>query len=188
LIVLIELSREKLEEQRNIERDRLQHLATHDPLTQIPNRALFEEALERVVSGHRLSDTSAILFYIDLDDFKPVNDRWGHDTGDKVLQVIAARLKASTREKDIVARLGGDEFAVLMNGIEKNIPVDSLAETIHNRIAEEIHISGQHFHLSCSIGICIFPEQADNADQLWQRADNAMYEAKKKSRRWHLYA
>jgi diguanylate cyclase (GGDEF)-like protein len=77
---------------------------------------------------------------------------------------------------------------VLMNDIEKNTPVDSLAEAIHNRIAEEIHISEQHFHLSCSIGICIFPEQADNADQFWQRADNAMYEAKKKSQRWHLYA
>ena len=188
LLVLIEWSREKITRQRDTERERYRYLATHDALTDLANRSLFEERLNNAIKKSELDDSRVVLLYIDLDDFKPINDRWGHEVGDRVLKIIAARLISTTRSSDTVARLGGDEFAVLMPGLNRNTSVSQLSDAIHKRITQSIHLHGRNLSIGCSIGICSYPENAVNPKQLWQQADAAMYVAKKSEARWHIHS
>ncbi|WP_101758358.1 GGDEF domain-containing protein [Oceanicoccus sp. KOV_DT_Chl] len=187
LILLTELSRGQLEVQRHIEKEKFRYLATHDGLTQLANRRLFEDKLKQAIEQSQKNNTKVLLLYIDLDKFKPINDQWGHDVGDQVLQVIAARLKTATRERDTTARLGGDEFAVLLPDLEKNASINKLTESLYERITQPINLHGRFFDIGCSIGICSYPEYADSSAQLWKQADAAMYIAKKKSVRWHIH-
>ncbi|ARN73735.1 GGDEF domain-containing protein [Oceanicoccus sagamiensis] len=187
LILLIELSRDQLEFQRNNEQEKLRYMATHDGLTKLANRSLFEERLKAAIDQSESNDSKVLLLYLDLDKFKPINDEWGHDMGDRVLKIVAARLKATTRECDTVARLGGDEFAVVLPNLVKDISVNKLTESIYDRITQPINLHGKHFNIGCSIGICSYPESANSSEQLWQQADAAMYIAKKKSARWHIH-
>lgn len=187
LIMMIEVSREQLERQRSIERGRFKYMATHDALTRIANRALFEERL-KVAIRKNSSNTQVVLLYLDLDNFKPINDQWGHSCGDTVLQVFASRLLESTRDSDTVARLGGDEFAVLFTEIENETNINILVNSLYNRVTQGVNINSETIEVQCSIGICQYPVNASSAEELWNNADSAMYTAKKDhAKHWHIY-
>lgn len=187
LILLIELSRGQLEAQRHQEQEKFRYMATHDGLTALANRRLFEERLNHAIEHSQQHDGKVLLLYLDLDKFKPINDEWGHDTGDNVLKVVAARMKAAIRDKDTVARLGGDEFAILLPSLDHSVSTAKLTESIYQRVTQPIHIKGKFFDIDCSIGVCCYPQDATSADELWQLADDAMYKAKKSEARWHAH-
>lgn len=158
---------------------RITELATHDNLTGLANRRVFYEMLEAAMEqAKRRSETLAVLF-IDLDNFKPINDTWGHDAGDKVLIEIALRLRSSIRATDSIARIGGDEFLLLLNPVKNRSEARNVAEKIIHIVGEPIEIKNVKTKVGMSIGISIFPEEDTTADQLIINADSAMYKIKK---------
>jgi diguanylate cyclase (GGDEF)-like protein len=158
-------------------KDRLAHEASHDPLTELPNRRRFTEQLERMCGRGREGDLISVLF-LDLDGFKTVNDRFGHECGNELLRSVAGRLRGCVRPGDVVARMGGDEFTVLLTRLENIAPAVEVAERICRMLADPFVIAGVDTTISASIGIAAAP--ADNADagDLLRRADVAMYRAK----------
>ncbi|MBA3995632.1 MAG: hypothetical protein C0466_00480 [Candidatus Accumulibacter sp.] len=157
---------------------RFRHLAYHDPLTQLPNRRLLEDRLEQAIRSARRNEQQLALLLIDLDRFKPINDRYGHAVGDRVLETIAERLRACVRETDTVARLGGDEFVVLLSSVEMQEDATLVADKIHACITEPI-AAGEHLHrVGSSIGISLYPQHGDTPETLLHRADHAMYHGK----------
>jgi len=162
------------------EKTRAYHLASHDYLTGIPNRMLFNELAVAALGRARRDDSLYALFFMDLDGFKPINDTLGHATGDLLLQAVAQRLRASLREYDLVARLGGDEFVVLLSDIQYQTQIAEIAEKLVRVIGDPYpNIDGHVLGTSLSIGIALFPEDGENVDELLLKADNAMYVAKK---------
>lgn len=163
--------------------DDLERLAFYDPLTALPNRLLFRERLERslkVAKRSRVKRTG--LLYLDLDRFKQVNDTYGHTTGDDLLQEAASRLSHLVREVDTVARLGGDEFAIVLHEIRDTAIAAIIAEKLIAALNQPFHVSGHTCHIGTSIGIAIAPDHAATAEELIERADTAMYQAKKGGR------
>jgi diguanylate cyclase (GGDEF)-like protein len=159
-------------------RNRIWHLAHHDPLTDLPNRWLFNDRLDRaLLRGQRESETVA-LHFLDLDGFKAANDSFGHLTGDRVLVAVAQRLGACIRESDTLARIGGDEFAVVQSAATGRAGAVMLAERMLAALDAPVAIEGHSLHISASIGIGLFPDQATSPDQLRQIADQALYRAK----------
>ena len=156
----------------------LQHMARHDPLTALPNRALFNDrlqtALARVQGGQRLA-----LLYIDLDKFKQVNDSFGHPVGDLLLQEVAQRIKHCVRESDTVGRIGGDEFVVLLHQHRQAGACHGHRREDPRRPGTPFELAGQRLRISSSIGIATCPEHGDDNKQLIRHADEAMYAAKK---------
>jgi diguanylate cyclase (GGDEF)-like protein len=159
--------------------DRITHQALHDQLTGLANRTQFAEALRKAVKRARQRDESVTIFYIDLDDFKPVNDGFGHDIGDRLLTALGQRLKASTRATDVVARLGGDEFAVLIASPASPADADSVLDRLDAAFADPFMLDGHTLRLTASIGRAVFPDDADSADGLLRHADASMFEAKR---------
>jgi len=156
----------------------VEQLALHDPLTGLPNRKLFLDHLNMSISAARRSKHKLAVLFVDLDRFKLVNDSLGHSVGDKVLQVVAARLRAVLRETDTVARMGGDEFTVLapiVNNVEDAIYV---ARKIRDAVKEVIAIEGRELFVTASIGIGIYPDDGADSNILLRNADAAMYRAK----------
>lgn len=166
----------------------LAHHASHDALTGLVNRSLFEDRLDQeVASANRRGERLAVLF-IDLDDFKPINDTLGHAAGDDVLREVARRLLASVRPGDAVARLGGDEFVLLIAGVTQEEEVLSLVERLMHQIARPYLINQHELYLTCSIGISLSDPAVGEARQLIQKADMAMYQAKQQGRNaYHWY-
>lgn len=158
--------------------NRIRHLGQHDTLTGLPNRALFHDRMETALAAARRDDTRLAMIFIDLDRFKPVNDRYGHVVGDKLLQTIAARLAASIRESDTAARLGGDEFVVLLRNIDSLEHAHSVAEKLTNTLSAPITIDGHALDISASIGLALYPDDGLEIDDLYRSADTAMYQAK----------
>ncbi|HEX6115022.1 MAG TPA: GGDEF domain-containing protein [Geminicoccaceae bacterium] len=159
-------------------RNRIWHLAHHDPLTDLPNRWLFNDRLNQALRrGQRQGETVA-LHYFDLDDFKAVNDSFGHLTGDRLLVAVAQRLGACVRESDTLARIGGDEFAVVQSGATGRAGAVMLAERMLAALDAPVTIDGHALRISASIGVGLFPEQATSPEQLHQIADQALYRAK----------
>ncbi|MCP5269331.1 MAG: diguanylate cyclase [Zoogloeaceae bacterium] len=156
----------------------LRQQAQTDALTGLPNRALFEDRLERALASATRKQRQAAILFIDLDKFKAVNDSLGHAAGDQLLQEVSMRLAACLRVMDTVSRLGGDEFTVLLPEIESENDAISVAEKITAAIARPVDISGHEVHVTCSVGIALFPEDADEAGSLLRHADFAMYSAK----------
>ncbi len=159
------------------------HAAFHDPLTGLPNRVLFNDRLEHgLAQAKRHGWTMAVLF-VDLKDFKSINDSYGHDVGDQVLKIISQRLKENTRADDTVSRHGGAEFLYLLMEIREEHDVIVIVEKILKAIEEpcEVAIRDLFIHplLSASIGISMFPKNGDTADALIKNADKAMYRAKR---------
>ncbi|MCW8829462.1 MAG: diguanylate cyclase [Gammaproteobacteria bacterium] len=156
----------------------LTHLATHDTLTNLPNRSLFNEHLDIALHNAGRHQRTVALLFIDLDGFKSVNDTYGHEAGDRLLQEIGDRMQNCVRREDIVARMGGDEFAVLLG--EQQAPTDAsmVAHKLISCINKPVELNGQTCHVGASIGIAMFPHSADNTDDLLRLADNAMYTAK----------
>lgn len=161
------------------ENDSLAHRAAHDSLTGLANRAFFEGRLTRTLKDCKTNEHAAVLF-LDGDRFKEINDNYGHAAGDVVLTTIADRIRALLRESDLVARLGGDEFAVLLAPIHDTHDVLTIAEDIIESMTHPIILAdGSEITTSLSIGIAIYPDHAQTPEELLQRADEAMYQAKK---------
>ena len=178
-------NRRRLERLLDIERDRYRHMAMHDNLTALANREHFEQVLIKAVSDNATTTGKVALLYIDLNDFKPLNDRFGHDLGDEVLRIVGARMRSVVRASDTVARLGGDEFAVLMGSVTDTSSLQRTAELIHAQVCRPMHVKEHLVSVSLCVGICIFPDQASSAEALWIGADRAMYAAKRAGKPWH---
>jgi diguanylate cyclase (GGDEF)-like protein/PAS domain S-box-containing protein len=166
-----------ISERKKIELD-LQHMATHDYLTDLPNTRLFLEHLEKALARARRSGLFVALLYVDLDGFKQVNDTYGHTVGDHLLRLVAERLESSVRKADIVSRLGGDEFAVLMTDLQNLQSVDVLAERLQAEMQLPFTLEGSVTSLTVSIGISSFPTDTQEATALIRNADRAMYYSK----------
>jgi diguanylate cyclase (GGDEF)-like protein/PAS domain S-box-containing protein len=164
--------------ERKKDEERIQFLANHDALTSLPNRAMFSEVLNLAIqNGHRYKRGFAVLF-IDLDRFKIINDTMGHDAGDKLLKEMSVRLSETVRSSDVVARLGGDEFVVLIQEVSEAKQVDAVARKILSALVEPMVMQGQECRVTASIGICMYPADAQDEKALMKNADIAMYRAK----------
>jgi diguanylate cyclase (GGDEF)-like protein/PAS domain S-box-containing protein len=162
--------------------DRLAHLALYDHLTGLPNRTLFADRLDRAIGLATRTGDPFSLLYIDLDNFKEVNDRLGHQAGDQLLQTAADRLLRCVRDSDTVSRQGGDEFlALLINCCDMNAGV-LCAQKIVSTLSEPYLIDGKNLRLSATVGIAVFPSDADDARSLVRAADTAMYRGKEAGR------
>jgi diguanylate cyclase (GGDEF)-like protein/PAS domain S-box-containing protein len=171
--------------ERELAEQRLQEAAQHDSLTGLPNRALLFQYAEFVFAQAKRTGADSALLFIDLDRFKPVNDLYGHEVGDKVLQEVARRLQKCTRKEDVVSRLGGDEFIVLLPHIDTAHDPETVARHILRKIGQPFHIGGLALTISASIGISLFREHAHDLESLIRCADLAMYAAKKSGRNNH---
>lgn len=163
--------------------DRISFMAHHDALTGLPNRALFEEQVAEALDALRGTGHWAVLAFLDLDNFKLVNDTLGHAAGDELLKMTATRMRASVRKSDMVVRVGGDEFILLLNGLpcERDVVLARL-EDIRAAIAAPMQINGRSLQISCSMGVACFPNQGKTVGELLANADMAMYRAKELGR------
>jgi len=159
---------------------RLTHLATHDYLTNLPNRMLLEDRFTLAVSRAERSSKKFGIVAIDLDKFKHVNDAHGHPFGDKVLVEVAWRLSEAVRSSDTCARVGGDEFTVLAEGIRNKKDLMRVMEKLADSLKEKIAISGNHIQISASMGASIYPNHGTELEQLMKAADIALYQIKDK--------
>jgi diguanylate cyclase (GGDEF)-like protein/PAS domain S-box-containing protein len=175
--------------QRKRAEEQVSFLAYHDKLTGLPNRHLFEEMLDTSLARARRNDTGIGVVFLDLDNFKLVNDSLGHHSGDLLLAQLADRLRASVRDTDLVARQGGDEFMILLSDLERTaVPgtvdpamavAESVAERIRESMATPFDLAGTAFYATGSIGISLFPQDATDASSLLKNADHAMYQSKR---------
>lgn len=162
--------------------EHIRHMAQHDPLTGLPNRALFSDRLQRSIANAVRDKTGLALMFIDLDKFKPVNDTYGHGVGDLLLQDVAQRMLQCLRDSDTVARIGGDEFVVLLRGSSAIPETLAVAEKIRKGLERPFLIDGHVLQISCSIGVARFPEHGQDDITLAKNADLAMYRAKELGR------
>ncbi|PKG38488.1 sensor domain-containing diguanylate cyclase [Psychromonas sp. Urea-02u-13] len=164
--------------QRKKDEDEIQHLALTDPLTNLANRRHFNQELKRSMDNKKRLNLSVGLLMIDLDNFKPINDTYGHNIGDKVLQRVSCRLQNVTRNVDLIARLGGDEFAIILNSVNDHFDPISPAQKIIETITKPMNIDGQMVQVGTTIGISISPQDAMSLEEFINRADKALYKAK----------
>ncbi|WUR15645.1 EAL domain-containing protein [[Empedobacter] haloabium] len=157
---------------------RLHHLAHHDPLTGLANRTLLQERLKQALDAAAHGGPSGALAFVDLDNFKHINDTFGHDAGDNVLREIADRLRAGVREHDTVARLGGDEFVLLIAEQPGDTVVADLLERLRHCVDRPILLGGRELIAGGSFGVAMFPRDGDTVDRIMRAADAAMYHAK----------
>lgn len=169
---------ESLAKRMRRERDKFEHEAAHDLLTGLANRRTYHRVLDQLIDECRVSQTRLALLIIDLNGFKPINDRLGHHAGDFVLRVVADRLRKAVGSSDTVARLGGDEFSVILHTVKDSTIVMQIARRIQDSIAEPISFETHSLTIHASIGIACFPEDGDDPDALAKYADSAMYTAK----------
>lgn len=160
----------------------LTHMAYHDPLTGLPNRALMRDRLEHAMAKARRSGRTMALLFLDLDRFKNINDSLGHDVGDRLLVQVARRLKRCKREEDTLARLGGDEFTMLLEDLDGSEQLPNVAQKIRATLNDPFTIDGREMYISSSTGISVYPGDGEDADTLLKHADTAMYRAKELGR------
>lgn len=165
--------------------ERLAHEATHDPLTGLPNRALFTDRLAHAVAWAGRRGSSLAVLFIDLDDFKVVNDTLGHDAGDRLLVAVAGRIRGCLRPIDIAARLGGDEFAVLLEGAAAE-EAGAVAARIAARVAAPLPLAGREMAVAASVGVALSREGQERPEELLRQADAAMYAAKRAGKGCHV--
>jgi diguanylate cyclase (GGDEF)-like protein/PAS domain S-box-containing protein len=167
---------------------RVHHMAYHDSLTGLPNRALLADRLDRALLAAQRSERKLAVLFIDLDRFKTINDSLGHLTGDHLLKEVASRLCRAVRASDTVARLGGDEFVVLVPGVTGEQDCTQVAEKIIEALAAPFPHEGRILHISPSIGICMYPDNGQDVSTLMRNADAAMYYAKAAGRNtWQFF-
>jgi diguanylate cyclase (GGDEF)-like protein/PAS domain S-box-containing protein len=171
------------EHQRELER-----IAHFDALTGVPNRVLLSDRLAQAIAQTRRAGAMMAVCYLDLDGFKPVNDRYGHAAGDRLLVEMAQRMKDCLRGGDTVARIGGDEFVLLLLGLERMDEVDPALRRILDAVALPVIVDDEPTAISASLGVTLFPRDDADADALLRHADQAMYEAKQSGKnRYHLF-
>jgi diguanylate cyclase (GGDEF)-like protein/PAS domain S-box-containing protein len=172
---------------RKLAEERVQYLAHHDELTALPNRTMFGEMLNLEIQQARRYKRSFAVLFIDLDRFKVINDTLGHEAGDTLLQEIATRLTQTLRSSDVVARLGGDEFVVLAQEVNEAKYIAAVARKILSAVIKPVFIQGQECRVTASIGICIFPADAQDEPSLMKNADIAMYRAKEEGKNTYQF-
>ncbi len=166
---------------------RLWQLANHDSLTGLPNRMLLMDRMEQLLSRMRRQGKQLAVIFLDIDDFKQVNDAYGHDIGDQLLRFVAERLQTAIRVDDTVARLGGDEFVILIEGMESVATLGIVNQKIRQKLTDGFMVDGQLIRVRASIGIAISPEDGDSPEALLKQADMRMYADKKiRAARIHL--
>jgi len=170
--------------------EKIYYIANHDALTNLPNRAMFNHYFENAISVAKQNNSKLALLFFDLDDFKQINDSMGHEAGDELLQELSSRLSQGIRDQncmpdadhsescDLLARIGGDEFVILLNSIESPMDAVAVADRVLQSMAVPMQLQNQEIQVSCSIGVTIFPDDADTASDLKKHADIAMYHAK----------
>jgi len=168
-------------------RDRERHLATHDPLTDLPNRALFLDRLTHALEGARRRGRRVALLFLDVDRFKDLNDTLGHAVGDEVLRTLAGTLRACIRRSDTPGRMGGDEFAVVLEDIRAGSDAGRVARAIEHRVSRPRLILGQEVSVTLSLGIAVFPDDGETPDDLLRNADTAMYCMKEGGRNGYAF-
>lgn len=173
----------------NIKRaeERINYLAFHDRLTGLPNRMCFLDRLGLEIAHAKRNKKMLAVFFLNLDGFKTVNDRLGHDKGDQLLAEVAGRILGVTRESDTVARIGGDEFTILLTGLTRYRDAAIFAQRLVAALHKPWPPGGQDFKISASIGITLYPGDGENPLTLIKKADQAMYRAKKESGIYQFY-
>jgi diguanylate cyclase (GGDEF)-like protein/PAS domain S-box-containing protein len=165
----------------------IEQLAFHDPLTGLPNRIVFEDRIAHTIVTARRYDRGFAVMYLDLDRFKHVNDTYGHHIGDEVLKAVADRLRGALRESDTVSRFGGDEFVILQPVVDASSESADLARKIHTALQEPVVVKGVSHSVHASIGIALYPSDANTIEGLMEAADRALYRAKREGRnRWRF--
>lgn len=158
--------------------EKLHHLAYYDGLTGLPNRTLFRDRLDTAIEMAKRKDGQLALMFLDLDNFKNINDTLGHVTGDQLLVAVARRLQGMLRDEDTVSRLGGDEFTVILPDIKDGLSLARLAEKILAMLQQPFLLDGSNYVVTTSIGICLYPQNGERSGELLKHADTAMYQAK----------
>jgi diguanylate cyclase (GGDEF)-like protein/PAS domain S-box-containing protein len=171
-----------LEEEHIQQAELLEYQAYHDTLTELPNRTLFQDRLRQAIISTKRSDEKFALLFIDLDQFKKINDSLGHHIGDEVLIKTAKRFKKLLREEDTLSRLGGDEFTIILKNIKDEKSAATVAQKLINSMKKPMEISGHTLHISASVGISIYPNDTTSQEDLVKFADTAMYKAKDEGR------
>lgn len=177
VVSILSVGLRKADRERQTDR-KLEQLAYHDPLTGLPNRSYFVDALKSVLQRSKRSGQRAGLLFLDLDRFKYINDTQGHAAGDVILIEVARRLRDVVRESDLVARLGGDEFVVVLEGLARSEHAGLVAASILKSLTRPLLVEGKAFYIGASIGVALYPFDASTAEDLTSRADEAMYFAK----------
>ncbi len=172
------LARLRAVEEQLVHARRVEYLAYHDGLTQLPNRSMFSKVLTQSIKHSNRYNRQVAVLFLDLDRFKHINDTLGHEAGDQLLQGVATRLKACLRDSDTVARLGGDEFVVLLPEFDGTKHVATVARKILSAVAQPFVLLGQEFRVTVSLGISIYPQDGLDEQTLTKNADIAMYQAK----------
>lgn len=167
--------------------DKINFLAHHDPLTKLPNRTLLRDRFEQAAALTTRNNHQMAMMFIDLDNFKEINDVLGHVIGDGLLIEISKKLKECIRESDTLSRMGGDEFVILLPNLTNQNVVQLIAEKILMTLAHGIDVEGNLLHTGCSIGISMFPEEGEDFDTLLKKSDTAMYHAKSGGRNTYRY-
>ncbi len=168
--------------ERRAAEEKILHMAQHDSLTDLPNRALFDDRLNLAMARARREGTKLALMFLDLDRFKPVNDEHGHAVGDLLLQEAARRMRRGIRASDTVGRIGGDEFVILLPEVASGREAYLVAEKIRDALEQPFAIGSLTIELSSSIGFALFPDDGQDGAALARRADAAMYAAKRSGR------
>ena len=172
---------------RKQQEEQILHQAHFDALTDLPNRFLSLDRLSQLVSEAQRNKELVAVMFLDLDDFKKINDTLGHDVGDKLLVEAAQRLRSEARNGDTVGRLGGDEFIILIGGLQSASDASPIAENILKKFAESFKVDGRDFLLTASIGIAVYPIDGDDSLSLLRNADSAMYHSKEQGRNIYSY-
>lgn len=188
LMIIYDTLNTRLKDERDAEKRKFEHLASHDPLTDLANRLQFDINLNKAMSRSRRNNSLVTLLFIDLDRFKPINDELGHDAGDVVLKEIAQRLKATVREVDTVARLGGDEFGIILEDIQDENRIEPIVAKVQKAIRKPVKQLKNRPYVTGSIGAAIYPLHASEKDYLIKCADLAMYKAKKSKNQWAMFS
>lgn len=170
------------------QREEIKRLALHDQLTGLPSLAIAEDRLDIALSAAKRHDGKAALMFIDLDEFKKINDKHGHEAGDFVLKVIAGRFKQALRHEDTAARVGGDEFIMIISRVDEHSDLGRIASRVIESVAKPIAYFEGQLQIGCSIGIALFPDHAISAKSLRRVADKAMYKVKKTGKNNYQFA
>jgi diguanylate cyclase (GGDEF)-like protein/PAS domain S-box-containing protein len=168
--------------ERKLSDERIQYLATHDNMTSLPNRFMFGNLLNLAIESARRHNRKLAVLFIDLDRFKNINDTLGHDAGDLLLKEMAIRLRDCLRASDVVGRLGGDEFVILIPEVEHAEHVSAVAQKVLSAVIHPVFVCGQECRVTASIGICLYPDDAQDEQALMKNADIAMYRAKEEGK------